>query len=138
MAAVATGHGTKARWLMRCQARSVTRCARRRSISPAGGPSAGALLLLATIVAVALTNTGLGQGFAAFWDNDFGTAPNGFGFSLSLLQWINDRLLTLFSLSLVSRSSASLPSAISRGWRSAALPVDGESAEWPRRRRSIS
>jgi NhaA family Na+:H+ antiporter len=56
------------------------------------GPSAGALLLLATIVAVALTNTGLGQGFAAFWDNDFGTAPNGFGFSLSLLQWINDRL----------------------------------------------
>jgi NhaA family Na+:H+ antiporter len=30
------------------------------------GPSAGVLLLLATIVAVALTNTGLGPGFATF------------------------------------------------------------------------
>src|SRR5271165_3233531 len=32
------------------------------------GPSAGVLLLLATLVAVVLTNTGLGPGFAAFWE----------------------------------------------------------------------
>ena len=30
------------------------------------GPSAGVLLLLATIVAVAMTNSGLGQAFTAF------------------------------------------------------------------------
>ena len=36
MAAAMTGHGTKARLPMRCWARSVIGCARRRSISPAG------------------------------------------------------------------------------------------------------
>ena len=41
------------------------------------GPSAGVLLLLATLVAVVLTNTGLGSGFAAFWEQKLGFTLDG-------------------------------------------------------------
>ena len=36
------------------------------------GPSAGVLLLLATVLAVVLTNSPLGPGFAALWQQEFG------------------------------------------------------------------
>ena len=36
------------------------------------GPSAGVLLLLATVLAVVLTNSALGPAFAAFWEQDLG------------------------------------------------------------------
>ena len=56
------------------------------------GPSAGVLLLLATTVAVAMTNSGLGQAFSAFQEHKFGLTFNGVSFSLSFLHWINDGL----------------------------------------------
>ena len=89
------------------------------------GPSAGVLLLLATIVAVALTNTGLGPGFAAFWEQRFGFTFDGLGFSLSLLHWINDGLLTLFFLVVGLEIKREFTVGHLSGWRSAALPVAG-------------
>ena len=49
------------------------------------GPSAGLLLLLATIVAIVLTNAGLGPDFAAFWEQKFGLMFGELGFSMSLI-----------------------------------------------------
>ena len=89
------------------------------------GPSAGALLLLATIVAVALTNTGLGPGFAALWEQRFGFTFDGLRFSLSLLHWINDGLLTLFFLVVGLEIKREFTVGHLSGWRSAALPVAG-------------
>lgn len=61
-------------------------------------PSAGILLLVATVLAVALTNTRLGPAFQAFWQNDLGFTLASFVFSLSFLHWVNDGLLTIFFL----------------------------------------
>ena len=89
------------------------------------GPSAGVLLLLATLIAVALTNTGLGPGFAALWEQKFGFTFDGAGFSLSLLHWINDGLLTLFFLVVGLEIKREFTVGHLSGWRSAALPVAG-------------
>jgi NhaA family Na+:H+ antiporter len=89
------------------------------------GPSAGVLLLLATLVAVALTNTGLGPGFAALWEQKFGFTFDGAGFSLSLLHWINDGLLTLFFLVVGLEIKREFTVGHLSGWRSAALPIAG-------------
>jgi Na+:H+ antiporter, NhaA family len=101
------------------------------------GPSAGALLLLATIVALAFTNTGLGPGFAAFWEQRFGFTFGGVGFSLSLLHWINDGLLSVFFLVVGLEIKREFTVGHLSGWRSAALPVAARLAAWSRRRRSI-
>ena len=89
------------------------------------GPSAGLLLLAATVVAVALTNTGLGPGFAAFWEQRFGLTFDERGFSLSLQHWINDGLLTLFFLVVGLEIKREFTVGHLSGWRSAALPVAG-------------
>ncbi len=85
-------------------------------------PSAGILLLVATVVAVILMNTGLGARFAAFWQFPFGFSVGDASFKMSILHWVNDALLTLFFLvvgleikreftvgHLASRKSAALP-----------------------------
>jgi NhaA family Na+:H+ antiporter len=92
------------------------------------GPSAGILLLLATLLAVALTNSPLGPGFAAFWQQDLGVALGEASFRMSLQHWVNDGLLTVFFLvvgleikreftvgHLASRRSAALPIAAAIG-----------------------
>jgi Na+:H+ antiporter, NhaA family len=89
------------------------------------GPSAGLLLLFATIAAVAVTNTGLGPGFAAFWDQKFGLTFGGVSFSLSLQHWINDGLLTLFFLVVGLEIKREFTVGHLSGWRSAALPIAG-------------
>jgi len=89
------------------------------------GPSAGVLLLLATLVAVVLTNTGLGPGFAAFWQQKLGFTLDGLSFALSLLHWINDGLLTVFFLVVGLEIKREFTVGHLAGWRSAALPVAG-------------
>ena len=92
------------------------------------GPSAGILLLLATLLAVVLTNSPLGPGFAALWHQDFGVALGDASFRMSLQHWVNDGLLTIFFLvvgleikreftvgHLASRRSAALPIAAAIG-----------------------
>ena len=91
-------------------------------------PSAGVLLLLATILAVGITNSNLGHAFEAFWQTDFGLAFGESGFRISLLHWVNDALLTIFFLvvgleikreftvgHLASRRAAALPIAAAIG-----------------------
>ena len=83
------------------------------------------MLLLATIVAVALTNSRLGPEFAAFWDQQFGLTFGGLAFSLSLKHWIDDGLLTLFFLVVGLEIKREFTVGHLSGWRSAALPVAG-------------
>ena len=61
-------------------------------------PSAGVLLLLATILAVVLTNSSLGASFVALWEQYLGVSLAGAEFTMSLLHWINDGLLMIFFL----------------------------------------
>jgi len=61
-------------------------------------PSAGVLLLLAAALAVLMTNSGLGEAFAALWETPLAISLGQAGFGMSLLHWINDGLLTIFFL----------------------------------------
>lgn len=91
-------------------------------------PSTGALLLLGSVLAVALTNSPVGPAFEAFWHTELGFTFGRFDFRMSLLDWINDGLLTIFFLvvgleikreftvgHLASRRSAALPIAAAIG-----------------------
>lgn len=60
--------------------------------------STGILLLLATVAAVILSNSGYASAFAALWTREAGFMWNGHGFVLPLLRWVNDGLLTIFFL----------------------------------------
>jgi NhaA family Na+:H+ antiporter len=86
-------------------------------------PSAGVLLLLATVLAVILTNSPLGAGFTAFWEMPFGFSAGQASFRLPLLRWVNDGLLTIFFLvvGLEIKREFTVGHLASR--RSAALPV---------------
>ena len=61
-------------------------------------PSSGILLLAATLLAVVLSNTALAPWFVGFWQSEFGLTWQGGGFTLPLIQWVNDGLLTIFFL----------------------------------------
>jgi NhaA family Na+:H+ antiporter len=91
-------------------------------------PSTGILLLVATLLAVVLTNSPLGPAFIALWEQDFGLTLGENTFRMSLLQWVNDGLLSLFFLTvgleikreftvghLSTRKSAALPIAAAIG-----------------------
>lgn len=91
-------------------------------------PATGVLLLLATALALLITNSGLGARFESFWNSDLGFAFANGSFQMSLRHWVNDALLTVFFLvvgleikreltvgHLASRRSASLPIAGSIG-----------------------
>ncbi len=89
------------------------------------GPSAGALLLLATILAIAIANTDAGPAFTAFWEQRLGLTLGGAGFAMSLRGWIDDGLLTVFFLVVGLEIKREFTVGRLSGWRSAALPVAG-------------
>jgi Na+:H+ antiporter, NhaA family len=89
------------------------------------GPSAGVLLLLATLFAIVATNTPLGPALAAFWEQELGFTFGGLCFSMSLLHWINDGLLTIFFLVVGLEIKREFTVGHLTGWRSAALPAAG-------------
>ena len=60
--------------------------------------STGILLLVATLLALLLSNTTLAPELANFWQREFGLAWDGGGFRLPLIRWVNDGLLTIFFL----------------------------------------
>ena len=91
-------------------------------------PSTGLLLLLMTLAAMLAVNSPLGAGFAAFWEQPVGLSAGRATFSLTLREWINDGLLTVFFLvvgleikrefligRLASRRAAALPFAAALG-----------------------
>ena len=92
------------------------------------------LLLLATLAAIALTNSPLQRAVDAFWHTAAGVTLGGGAFSMSLLHWVNDGLLTVFFLvvgleikrefsvgHLSTRKAAALPIAAAIGGM--AIPV---------------
>lgn len=62
------------------------------------GPSAGLLLLLMSVLAVVLANSPVGPSFASLWSAPFGLHFGSRAFTLSLLDWVNHGLLTIFFL----------------------------------------
>lgn len=91
-------------------------------------PSAGLLLLLASVVAILLTNSSSREAFESFWHTDLGLIFGQAGFHMPLLEWVNDGLLTIFFLvvgleikreftvgHLATRRSAALPIAAAIG-----------------------
>jgi NhaA family Na+:H+ antiporter len=91
-------------------------------------PSTGLLLLVATLLAVVFTNTEAGPAFTRFWETPLSLGFGDAAFSMSLVHWVNDALLTVFFLvvgleikreftvgHLASRRSAALPIAAAVG-----------------------
>lgn len=101
------------------------------------GPSAGILLVLATVAAIVLTNSPIGPEFEALRRQEFGVSLGDAAFQMSILHWVNDGLLMVFFLvvglevkrkmtvgHLASRRSAALPGC-PRSRRAAHLPHRG-------------
>jgi NhaA family Na+:H+ antiporter len=61
-------------------------------------PSAGFSLLLMSLLALLLANSSIGPAFQSWWDKSLAFQLDGRTFSLSLLHWVNDGLLTVFFL----------------------------------------
>jgi NhaA family Na+:H+ antiporter len=91
-------------------------------------PSTGLLLLLMSVLAVVLVNSPAGPAFESLWREPFGIHLGGIAFTLSLLDWVNHGLLTIFFLvvgleikreftvgRLATRRAAALPVAASIG-----------------------
>jgi Na+:H+ antiporter, NhaA family len=89
------------------------------------GPSAGVLLLLATVLAIIISNSPLASGFAAFWKLDLGFTLGGTSFQMSLRHWVDDALLTIFFLVVGLEIKREFTVGHLAGRRSAALPVAG-------------
>ena len=88
-------------------------------------PSTGVLLLLATLLAVAFTNSALGPSFNAFWEQYLGFTLGDASFRMSLRHWVNDGLLSVFFLvvGLEIKREFTVGHLASR--RQAALPIAG-------------
>jgi NhaA family Na+:H+ antiporter len=86
-------------------------------------PSAGVLLLLATIAAILFTNSPLGPAFAALWEEEIGVSIGDRALRLSLLHWINDGLLVLFFFVVGLEIKRELTVGHLSSRRLAALPV---------------
>lgn len=60
------------------------------------GPASGLLLALATVLALALSNSPLRSTFQAVWDTTAGVRWGGSALALPVLDWVNHGLLTIF------------------------------------------
>jgi NhaA family Na+:H+ antiporter len=88
-------------------------------------PSTGLLLLFATIAALVISNSPLGEAAEHFWERPFGLNYGDASFSMSLRHWVNDALLSVFFLvvGLEIKREFTVGRLASR--RSAALPIAG-------------
>jgi Na+:H+ antiporter, NhaA family len=89
----------------------------------AWAPSAGAFLLIATVLSMVLMNSALGSRFAALWEQPFGFMLGGSRFRMSLLDWINEGLLTIFFLVVGLEIKREVTVGHLTSLRSAALPT---------------
>jgi NhaA family Na+:H+ antiporter len=87
------------------------------------GPSSGLLLGLATLLAMALSNTPLSSPFQGWWETTAGIQWGGFSFSLTLLDWVNHGLLTIFFLVVGLEIKREFTVGHLASFRSGALPV---------------
>ncbi len=87
------------------------------------GPSAGVLLLIATVLALVLSNSPVGGAFAEFWHRELGVNLGGWHFGMSLQHWVNDGLLTIFFLVVGLEIKREFTVGHLANRRSAALPI---------------
>jgi NhaA family Na+:H+ antiporter len=88
-------------------------------------PSAGFLLLAASILALVLANSSLGTAFTALWTTPLGIHIGDGGFTLPVLKWINDGLLAVFFLVVGLEIKREFTVGRLATLRSGALPVIG-------------
>lgn len=86
-------------------------------------PSSGLLLLFATLLAVAFTNSAMGPSFEGLWREYLGISLGDAAFRMSLLHWINDGLLTIFFLVVGLEIKREFTVGHLASLRSAALPI---------------
>jgi NhaA family Na+:H+ antiporter len=86
-------------------------------------PSAGFLLLLASVLAIVLTNSAASASFSSFWEQPFGVSFGDAGLYMSVRDWINDGLLTLFFLVVGLEIKREFTVGHLASHRSAALPI---------------
>ncbi|GLQ53289.1 Na+/H+ antiporter NhaA [Devosia nitrariae] len=87
------------------------------------GPSAGVLLLIATVLALAFSNSPVGGAFAEFWHRELSFDLGGWHFGMSLQHWVNDGLLTIFFLVVGLEIKREFTVGHLANRRSAALPI---------------
>ncbi|MDS1140259.1 Na+/H+ antiporter NhaA [Pusillimonas sp. SM2304] len=86
-------------------------------------PAAGVLLLLAAVLAVLLVNSAAESMFTQFWQSPLGVSFGDAAFSMSLLHWVNDGLLTFFFLVVGLEIKREFTIGHLADLRAAALPV---------------
>jgi len=87
------------------------------------GPSAGLLLGLATLLALVLSNSPVRSAFESWWSITLGVQWGASVFALSLLDWVNHGLLTLFFLVVGLEIKREFTIGHLASFRSGALPV---------------
>ena len=87
--------------------------------------SSGVVLLAATALALVLANSGLAEGFEAFWRTPVQIAFGSLSMSHSLQHWINDGLMAIFFFVIGLEVKRELVVGELRDLRQAALPIAG-------------
>lgn len=87
------------------------------------GPSSGLLLGLATLLALALSNSAISDAFAALWETVVGVQWGGRSFAYSLLHWVNHGLLSVFFFVVGLEIKREFTVGHLATFRSGALPV---------------
>lgn len=87
------------------------------------GPASGLLLGLATVIALALSNLPVGPAVAAWWEGTLGFHWRGSAFVLTLVDWVNHGLLTIFFIVVGLEIKREFTVGHLSSFRSGALPV---------------
>jgi Na+:H+ antiporter, NhaA family len=87
------------------------------------GPSSGLLLGLATLLALVLSNSPLGSAFESWWGTTLGVRWGASAFALTLLDWVNHGLLTIFFIVVGLEIKREFTVGHLSSFRSGALPV---------------
>src|ERR1051326_5048895 len=87
------------------------------------GPSSGLLLGLATVLALVLSNSPLAAAFQSWWDTSVGFQWGTSTFALSLLDWVNHGLLTIFFIVVGLEIKREFTVGHLASFRSGGLPV---------------
>jgi NhaA family Na+:H+ antiporter len=87
------------------------------------GPSSGLLLGLATLLALVLSNLPVGPAFLSWWETVIGVRWGGSAFTLSMLDWVNHGLLTIFFIVVGLEIKREFTVGHLASFRSGALPV---------------